>query len=897
MFVFIPLILIGSTIAYYQVKRILQTGIERKLQDTTDSLVNLIKTSVKVSIKNRLHAIADKNLDIAQYYYSKHRSGLLTRSEAIQSIEEIFLSQHIGISGYIYCLNSKGIVTIHPNDKVKNSDVSRFGFVKKQMEIKEGYLEYEWKNPGEAQERPKALYMVYFKPLDWIISVSSYREEFNHLVNIDDFKESILAYKTGEAGYAYVLDEDGAVVVHPKLQGINLVNQSDYSNKFLKQILKKKNGKINYLWKNPDELELREKIVIFKHLPEYKWIVASSSYVEEVFAPLKTFRTFLVIIPVLVVLLSIGITYLISKLVTKPLASLMDKLAEGARGDFSVRMNDKGHDEFGQLSRHFNSFMGQLGKNQEEIEFEIKKNIEVRNVLEEKELKFRGLFNQSFQYTGILSLAGTLEEINQSALNFAGCASEDVVNMPFWETPWWSHDADVQQDVKQGVQRAIQGTFVRFETTSVSKDGEIKNIDISLKPVFNTLSEVAFIITESRDITEYKLAALERKNMAVQLEKSQKMEAIGTLAGGIAHDFNNILSGILGYAQLTELSLNAPVKAKAHISQIIKGTKRAADLIQQILMFSRKSEYKKQPLFLYIVVKEALKLLRSSIPSTIEISESFSSRAKVIADATQMHQIVMNLCTNAYHAMVETGGLLTVQIGEVEISFDKDIFGQTIKQGQYLELEVSDTGLGMDDETLLKVFDPYFTTKEVGKGTGFGLSVVHAIIDEHDGFIKAKSSKGQGTSFYIYLPKVDQEGDLEISKKENRILKSGTETIMVVDDEEDIRIIVKEFLTELGYSVTTFENGAKAYKAFQNDPDYYDLIVTDMTMPQMSGDELSQKILEDRPSTPIIICTGYNEKLTEVQALEMGVQKFVQKPLSNEKLAVFIRTILDKDNE
>ncbi|MCK5312652.1 MAG: cache domain-containing protein, partial [Desulfobacteraceae bacterium] len=184
MFVFIPLILFGSSIAYFQVKKILQTGIEKELHDTTDSLVNLIETSARVSIENRLHAIAEKNMDIASYYYSKHKSGLLSRSEAIEIIEEIFLSQSIGISGYIYCLNSKGIVIIHPNDKVRNSDVSGFDFVKKQMEIKDGYLEYDWKNPGEVHERPKALYMVYFKPLDWIISVSSYRGEFNHLVNI-----------------------------------------------------------------------------------------------------------------------------------------------------------------------------------------------------------------------------------------------------------------------------------------------------------------------------------------------------------------------------------------------------------------------------------------------------------------------------------------------------------------------------------------------------------------------------------------------------------------------------------------------------------------------------------------------------------------------------------------
>lgn len=895
LFVFIPLILIGSTIAYYQIKSRLQASIEKELQDTTDSLLNLIKTSASVSIKNRLHAIAEKNLEIAQYFYSKHRSGLLTRSQAIKIIEEIFSSQSIGISGYIYCLNSKGIVTIHPNDKVRNSDVSQFGFVQKQMEIKDGYLEYDWKNPGEPQERPKALYMVYYKPLDWIISVSSYRGEFNHLVNIDDFRESILSHKSGKSGYAYVLNEEGTAVVHPKLQGINLLQQSEYPNQFLKQILKEKNGKINYFWKNPGEPAFREKIVIFKYLPEYKWIIASSSYVEEIYSPLKTFRNFLIAALISILLLSVGIAYLISKSVTKPLTSLMDKLEEGSKGNFSVRMDDGGPDEFGKLSRHFNSFMDQLEHNNEEIEAEIQKNIETRAALVDNDLKLRSLFDQSFQFTSILSPSGILEEVNQSGLDFAGCTAADVAYKPFWQTPWWRHDQQVQQQLKEAVKKAIQGNFVRYETTNISKDDKIKNFDISMKPVFNPSGEVAFIIAEGRDITEYKLAAMERKNLAVQLEKSQKMEAIGTLAGGIAHDFNNILSGILGYAQLAELSLDNTIKAKGHIKQVVKGAQRAAGLTQQILTFSRQTEYEKHPLNLYLVVKEALKLLRSSIPTTIEISENIVSTAKIMADPTQMHQVIMNLCTNAYHAMGEIGGILTVQLFEVEISHDKDIFDHSMKKGKYLLLEITDTGTGMDEKTLLKAFDPYFTTKEVGKGTGFGLALVHAIVEEHDGYIKVKSSPGQGSSFYVYMPVVDPETNPYTSKKEEKSFKGGTEKIMVVDDEEDIRKIVQEFLQVHGYSVTTFGNGANAFEAFEKDPNYFDLIVTDMTMPRMTGDELSRRVFKFRQDIPVILCTGYSETISETKALEMGIRKYVQKPFSNEYLAGLIREILDKD--
>ncbi len=895
LFVFIPLILMGSTLVYFQVKKILQAGIEKELQETTDALANLIRTSAAISIKAQLHAVAEKNMSIAQHCYDQYLSGSLTRSQAINRIEELFLSQTIGISGYIYCLNSKGMVEIHPDAKVKNTDVSGFEFVRRQLEIRNGYLEYDWKNPGEENEKPKALYMIYFEPLDWIISVSSYRDEFYGLVDINDFRDNLLFQKTGDKGDAFVLDEDGTMLIYPGINGMNFDLQSAYPEELVKQVLQQKTGKINYSWINSGEKKAREKQIIFKYLPEYKWIAASSSYVEDVFMPIHEFRNILIFILSVIVIASVGITYFISTSVTKPMTSLMKKIEEGSGGDFSVRMDEGQSDEFGRLARHFNSFMEQLEQNQEQIKDEIRKNVEIQTALVENDLKLRSLFNQSFQFTGILSPTGILEEINQSVLEFAGCTAEEVRYKPFWQAPWWQHDKMVQEQLKEAIQSAIEKKFVRYETTSISKNNEIRNIDISIKSIFNASGEVAFIMTESRDITEYKQAARERKNMAVQLEKSQKMEAIGTLAGGIAHDFNNILSGILGYAQLAELNIGSPAKARGHLSQIIKGAHRAAELTQQILTFSRRTEFEKQPLSLYLVIKEALKLLRSSIPSTIDITETIASKSKIFADPTQMHQVIMNLCTNAYHAMGEKVGTLTVQLSEKMISGGSDVFDQEIKEGIYLELEVADTGCGMSDEILKKAFDPYFTTKEIGKGTGFGLALVHAIVEEHGGHIKVQSRLGKGSIFHIYLPVIeDRDAALHMDTKKEKTYTGGSERIMVVDDEEDIRMILQEFLTTAGYKVSIFENGARAFKAFQKDPDQFDIIVTDMTMPQMTGEELARKIFSIRENFPVILCTGYSETVSEAGAIEMGVSKFLPKPFSNEDLAISIREILDK---
>lgn len=891
---FVPLILIGSTIGYLQTKKILETSIENKLSQTTASLANLIQTSANISIKNRLRAIAEKNFDIAEYYYSKHRSGLLTREQAIRTIEEIFLNQPIGISGYIYCLNSKGKLIIHPNDRIKGTNVSSFDFIKQQLQTKEGYLEYDWKNPGEANKRPKALYMVYFKPLDWIISVSSYRDEFHYLVDIKDFREKVLSFKSGKSGYAFVMDDTGRALIHPTLQGKSLLKHSDNAKKILDQAIDQKSGKLRYSWQNPNEPLPRKKIVRFRYLPEFNWIICSTSYENEVLAPLHTFKTVIATVFIIILFFGILLTFYISRSVTKPLDKLIQKLESGSQGDFSVRMDYESPDELGKLSSHFNTFMDRLENYHEKLNDEIQKTIHTQAALVENELKLRGLFNQSFQQTSILSPQGILEEINQSALDFGGCTEAQVLYKPFWDTLWWRHDPNSQKGIKDAIQKALKGELVRMETTNINGNGDIKDIDITIKPIFNTANQIEFIIVEGRDITNLKQAEFERRHLAVQLEKSQKMEAIGTLAGGIAHDFNNILSSIFGYAQLAEMTLHTPEKAKKHITQIVKGAQRATGLIQQILTFSRQTEFKKHPLKIHLVIKETLKLLRSSIPTTIDIQVNISSKAMVLADPTQMHQVIMNLCTNAYHSMLETGGSLIVQLQEIATTERVDEPVDLPRSCPYLKIDVKDTGHGMDQNTLEKAFDPYFTTKEVGRGTGLGLALIHAIIEEHEGFIHVESQPGIGTIFSLYLPVVEKKPSAT-KQRENIIEgpKGGKETIMVVDDDEDIRILTMDLLESFGYTAHSFKNGEEALVRFKLNPNHFDLIITDMTMPRMTGYELAKEILQTRKKMPIILCTGYSETISKTRALEMGIRKYLQKPLQNKDLLFTIREVLD----
>ncbi|WDP92214.1 MAG: response regulator [Desulfobacter sp.] len=388
---------------------------------------------------------------------------------------------------------------------------------------------------------------------------------------------------------------------------------------------------------------------------------------------------------------------------------------------------------------------------------------------------------------------------------------------------------------------------------------------------------------------------VQKKEIEQRLLQSQKMESIGTLAGGIAHDFNNILSGIFGYTQLAERCLDDPEKAKDRLAQIYRGASRASDLIQQILTFSRKAEYKKVPVKLREVVEEVTGFLRSSLPASIDIIQEITSKSYVMAEPTKIHQIVMNLCTNASHAMRENGGQLHLTLTDVGLDSQAVTQFPDMPKGDYVRLEVRDNGVGMEKEVLDKIFEPYFTTKKIKEGTGLGLSVVLGIVQEHKGYIQADSTPGKGTAFQLFFPKVStgNSGEKGAVRKDFDI-PGGAEHILIVDDEKSILDSTSELLRDYGYHVSEFSTPGQALSQFLDTPGGFDLVITDMTMPVMSGEELALKILEASPHMPVLLCTGYSDKISKNKALRMGIRKFVQKPVVGEELLAMIRKILDE---
>lgn len=369
------------------------------------------------------------------------------------------------------------------------------------------------------------------------------------------------------------------------------------------------------------------------------------------------------------------------------------------------------------------------------------------------------------------------------------------------------------------------------------------------------------------------------------------MESIGTLAGGIAHDFNNILSSVIGYTELALDAVDKETPIADDLHEVYSAGLRAKDLVQQILTFARQSDEKLKPIQVNIIIKEVLKFIRSAIPTTIEIKQNIESDSLVMGNSTQIHRIVMNLCTNAAHAMENEGGTLEILLKD--ITLDRAVRRGTshLQPGNYIEIKVSDTGDGIDPQVIDKIFDPYFTTKKPGDGTGMGLAMVHGIVETYGGKIFVESRLGKGTIFTIYLPVARGNKDHQQYKAEE--LPTGKERILFVDDEAPIAKMVGRVLNQLGYSVTTRTSSIEALELFRSKPGEFDLVISDVTMPKMTGDQLTQKLIDIRPDIPVILCTGYSKNLSEERASEIGIKAFAYKPIVKEDLAKTVRDVLD----
>ncbi|MBF0528548.1 MAG: PAS domain S-box protein [Deltaproteobacteria bacterium] len=502
----------------------------------------------------------------------------------------------------------------------------------------------------------------------------------------------------------------------------------------------------------------------------------------------------------------------------------------------------------------------------------------------------RSLIEASLDPLLVIGPGGKITDVNSAAELITGCSRTELIGTEF--SSYFTEPDKARAGYEQVF---IDGAVRELELKIRRRDGQCFFVLYNATTYRDQNGDVIGVFAAARDVTGRKRAEEEKEKLQAQLLQAQKMEAIGTLAGGIAHDFNNILSAILGYTQLALLGINEENETKYFLSQIHLAGRRATDLVKHILSFSRQTEQQRIYIQVSLLIKEALKLIRASIPTTIEIKQRFKDIDSVVfADPTSIHQIVMNLCTNAAHAMEEKGGILSVNLEKVTVAPDFLGGNSELSAGNYVKLSVSDTGSGIKPEIMDRIFDPYFTTKGPGKGTGLGLAVIHGIVHSLKGAITVDSEPGKGTTFSVYLPKAEHA---ELSGEySTELLECGSERILFVDDEAPLADMGQRLLERLGYRVITKTSSLEALELFKAKPTDFDLVITDHTMPQMTGMELAKELLTVRPDIPIIICTGFSHQVSEKNVLDIGIKKFIRKPLLINTIAQAIREVLEQED-
>ncbi len=879
------------------IRNSIESSIESELSNSTNAILYLVKSTTNASIKNLLRAIAEKNRDIVQLFYDQYKAGKIDEKTAKSKAREILLSQVIGSTGYIYCIDSTGTIKVHPNSRLIEENISQFEFVRIQKTRKAGYLEYDWANPGENEPRAKALYMVHFAPWDWIISASSYREEFIELINTKDFEESVLSLRFGTTGYSYIINDKGDFVIHPTLQGLNI---KDYEHAegytFLQKMISAKNGSIIYSWKNPGEQEAREKLVIFNHIPELNWIVASSSYLNEFYQPLKTISYTILIVFLATLILAFLTTYYLGRSITHPLYQLINGFKLKAEGDFSNRLKSKWGGEIGELASYYNNFMQRLENYHSDLLI--------------SEENFRGIFEGAVEGIFKTTAQGRILSLNTSLALMLGYKDTEELDT---STQNQIYRLFTNQTTGPEILNFLEerGSVTHFETQLYKKDRSIIWVSLSIRGIGNE-DKLEFVEGFVNDISAQKKSELELHKRQKEIEdknrilenQTRDLKRLSAIKDDFlamtTHELRTPLHGMVGIAEslIDGSSGELSSEVKTNLEIIVSSGKRLSNLVNDLLVSSKLKEKDivlyQQPLHLkknidvVISIHQTLK----SNPS-LHLKNSVNDNHFVMADEERLQQILHNLIGNA--VKFSDSGTISISSAIIE---DK------------VQIRIEDNGIGIDKDKLEDIFLPFeqgdYSSTRKYPGTGLGLSITKQLIELHGGKIWVESELNKGSVFTFTLehskiPAVSTSllvaKTIEILPLENRYSYPGHEIdlepnpeIVVVDDDAVNLHVVSRYLSASNYRTVEFTSGSDAVDYIMKTKP--SVILLDIMMPQMDGFQVCNIIREkfSLNELSIIFLTARNQVTDLVQGFNVGGNDYLTKPFSKNELLARVQT-------
>jgi len=833
-------------------KHSILSGVEAVAESTAENIARFLEDSLRDA------QAAALSLPLKQL----EKSDLVVVEEQLARLVEIYPKFENGM--FILDRNGRIWVDYPPHPEVRGQEVSYREYFQRTMREERGIIGVPYVSLRTGQP------VITFTAL-----LRSNRGEVLGLLGCSvqilsaTALDGVRRIRIGKTGYVYVFDRTRKLILHPDDGRVLQADVPPGANRLFDAALNGFEGVGETV--NSRGVPM---LLALKRIRGTDWIVGAQQPQSEAYAPLARARWNLLVGGLLAVLTTLAVGAVAVRRITEPLARLrravMHLGSDGIEGGGEIAETIKGHkstDEIGELTEAFAEMSRRLQ--------------ETMTSLRRASLDWERTFNAVPDLIALLDEQGRVVKVNLALAEKLSVAPETVVGIA---------GGELFGGVKGHSATAEPDTLKELLATKLGPD-----YLVSTSTLKNPEAEPLGSVYVARNISERRRAEEERERMLEQLAQAQKMEALGTLAGGIAHDFNNILSAMIGYTELGQIYQREGRMAEVQgcLEEVLRAGRRAKDLVNQILTFSRQGERQARPVSVAEVLEEGLKFLRAFIPSNIEIRASLPvDVGMVMADPVQLQQVVINLGTNAYQAMERQGGILEVALEAVEIA-DPQVWGvEGLAAGSYIRVTVKDSGEGMSPQTMGRIFEPFFTTKGVGGGTGLGLSVVHGIVKDLGGAIKVDSQLGMGTTFEVYLPRYLKQPVAAIREPEPEIM-GGEGHIMVVDDEPQLLAISQKMLTRLGYQVTAVSDPQAALEIFQAQPEAFDLLLTDLTMPQMTGLELAREVLQLRPDLPIILTTGFDEETAVRRAWELGIRDYLLKPVVLRELAKTVRRVMD----